>query len=50
MTMAGRPELLDNPRPELVAFYERMLALPAAGLEQGGLNLAQVRSNLEKFR
>jgi hypothetical protein len=36
--------------PELIAFYERLLAIPAARLAEGGLTAQQVRESLARWR
>ena len=50
LLLAGRPELQNEIRPELVAFYGRLLEKPEQALESGGVNHAQVRERLKRLQ
>ncbi len=45
--MADRPHLSESIRPELVAFYERLLKKPASELFNGGVDRGQIEGKLE---
>jgi hypothetical protein len=44
--LAGRPGLAQGIRPELAAFYERLLALPDAALAEAGMSREEVKKIL----
>jgi hypothetical protein len=47
--LASRPGLYTDLQPELLAFYQRLLALPPADLARIQLNLEQVQEKLDKL-
>ena len=47
-SLAARPGVYADLRPELLAFYQRLLALPAAELARHGLERAQIEKKLQQ--
>ena len=48
--LAGRPGLNGDLQPEMIAFYERLLALPPADLARIQLDREQLQDKLDKVR